>query len=102
MTFEVHQRDDAKELEILVKGRFQFACHRDFRAVYIDCIEPGYRYRVNLAHTEYMDSAALGMLLLLNEHAKQHRQSVVLASPPTVIRRILDIARFDKVFQIED
>lgn len=102
MTFEVRQANEGKTLEIIVKGQFQFAGHREFRDAYVGFVEAGGHFRVKLAQTEYMDSAALGMLLLLNEHAKQHRQSITLVAPPPVIRRILDVACFDKLFHIED
>ncbi len=102
MAFTVTKSDDGRTLEITVSGSFQFSLHREFRDAYNHYTVPDSQIRVNLAQTEYMDSAALGMILLLNEHAKQHRASIVLCKPPGVIRRILEIASFDKLFRIED
>ncbi len=102
MAFTVTRSDDGRTLEIAVSGSFQFSLHREFRDAYSNFIVPDGLIRLNLSQTEYMDSAALGMILLLNEHAKQHRSSIALCKPPQVIRRILEIASFDKLFRIED
>jgi anti-anti-sigma factor len=101
MAFNATTSEDGRTLEIVVSGRFQFSVHREFRDTYTKFTVPGGLVRINLAQTEYMDSAALGMILLLNEHVKQHRARIVLSKPSAMIRRILDIANFDKLFVIE-
>lgn len=101
MTFNATTSEDGRTLEISVSGRFQFSEHREFRDAYTKFTVPGGKVQLNLAQTEYMDSAALGMILLLNEHVRQHQGSVVLSKPPAGIRRILEIANFDKLFPIE-
>lgn len=102
MAFTAIRSEDGRTLEISVSGSFQFSLHREFRDTYREYTVPDSLIRLNLTQTEYMDSAALGMLLLLNEHAKQHRGTVVLHRPSPVIRRILEITSFDKLFRIED
>lgn len=86
---------------IQISGRFDFALHRDFREAYRNQAQSGHVFRVNLAQAQYMDSSALGMLLLLKEHADTLRGKVVIEAPPLAIRRILEVASFDKVFSIE-
>jgi len=91
---------DQKRLDIHVVGRFDFSLHKEFREAYRH--HPGLgEYRVNLGGAEYIDSSALGMLLLLREHAELSHGRVVLAGPQPSVQRVLTIANFDKLFQIE-
>lgn len=92
--------DDGSQLTIDVDGRFDFSVHQDFRRAYKD--QPAsLHYRVNLTRASYMDSSALGMLLLLRDHAGGDNHSVELAvkSAPE-IERVLTIANFDRMFKL--
>jgi anti-anti-sigma factor len=55
---------------------------------------------VDLQATDYMDSSALGMLLVLRERAGGDRAQIRIVNCKPEIRRILDIARFGQLFQI--
>lgn len=91
---------DSKKVEINVSGRFDFSVHKEFREAYRN--HSGLAdYRVNLSGASYMDSSALGMLLLLREHSGDEGNRVVLSNPPPGIRKILEIANFDRLFRIE-
>lgn len=56
---------------------------------------------VDLRNTAYIDSAALGMLLILRDKALAAGQSVGIASAPGTVREILRIANFEKLFEFE-
>ncbi|MDH4133411.1 MAG: STAS domain-containing protein [Gammaproteobacteria bacterium] len=91
---------DQKCVTIGINGRFDFSLHREFREAYRQ--HQGIPdFVVNLSGTEYLDSSALGMLLLLREHAELSRGSVVLRDPPAGVRKVLSIANFEKLFRIE-
>jgi HptB-dependent secretion and biofilm anti anti-sigma factor len=91
---------DQNRVDITITGRFDFSLHDDFRDAYRRQTSAG-EYRVHLDATEYIDSSALGMLLLLSEHAESRHGRVVLAGPTPGVRRTLAIANFDKLFRIE-
>jgi len=97
MSVAISKSDDGKIVNIKIDGRFDFSVHKDFRNAYKDCSDAE-KYRVNLSETEYLDSSALGMLLLLKKHADSN---VVIESPNDEVKRVLTIANFDKVFTIE-
>ncbi len=101
MGLNVTTSPDGKTITLTIQGQFQFALHREFRDAYTGVKQPGCQFRLNLASTEYMDSSALGMLLLLKEHATAHGGTVVIAGVAPVVRRVLEIASFDKIFRIE-
>ena len=48
-----------------------------------------------------MDSAALGMLLQIREHAGGQRRAVRLCNAQPVIKDILAVANFEQLFTIE-
>lgn len=103
MALTARVSDDGATVTIAISGRFDFGIHREFRNAYekADVKNPHPKFVVDLSGTEYMDSSALGMLLLLREHAGGDRSDVVIVNCRPVIKEILDIANFDKLFTIK-
>jgi anti-anti-sigma factor len=89
---------ERKTLTIAVSGKFDFAVHPEFRAAYKD-VDRSFAVILDLKGTEYMDSAALGMLLLLRDEFPS--QSPVIKNCSEFVRQILHVARFEKRFTIE-
>jgi len=87
------------EVTLDISGDFNYMLHRDFREAYRD-EQPDTVYVINLFKTEYMDSAALGMLLLLREHAGGDRAKIIIKGCRDSLRKIFSIARFDELFEI--
>ena len=48
-----------------------------------------------------MDSSALGMILLLKEHADKLASKIVITGPNPAVLQILEIAQFQKMMTIE-
>jgi anti-anti-sigma factor len=84
---------------ISVAGNFDFDLYDEFRASYAETAGIGVIYMVDLAETKYLDSSALGMLLLLREHAGGDGSNIQIINASCDIRRILDVANFGKLFQ---
>ena len=85
---------------ISIRGRFDFTLHEQFREAYRHLDARVRVWRINLSQADYMDSSALGMLLLLRDHAGD-KARLVIESPADEIRNTLLIANFDKLFQVE-
>ncbi len=100
MAITSQKSDDGKNLVINVHDRFDFSKHKEFRDAYSAEKAAGITYVVDLSQTEYMDSAALGMLLVLKEFADEHNGNVVLQHPSDNIMKILNVANFDALFRI--
>ena len=79
---------DGRCLTIGVKGRFDFRVYDAFRNTYAD-VDSAQSYVVDLASAEYMDSSALGMLLLLKEFAEANSGTVTLLRPSPEVEKIL-------------
>lgn len=86
-----------KTLTLNISGQFDFHIHADFRAAYKD-VDKSYAVIINLKDTQYMDSAALGMLLLL--HDEFPSKTPVITNCSDFVKQVLRIARFDKRFEI--
>lgn len=55
---------------------------------------------IEMNQLDYLDSSALGMLMLLNERAKAANKTIILANPSTVAKMVLDMANFNRLFTI--
>lgn len=87
---------------ISMNGRFDFSAHRAFKDAYDPLLHQKdiTSLEINLADVVYMDSSALGMLLLLHERAQAVGKEIVLCRANSTVEQILDIANFGKLFTI--
>jgi len=97
VTSELSQ--DGTQLTIFITGRFDFASHQDFRNAY-ESLPKECSYVVDLKGTNYLDSSALGMLLLLRDHAGGERSQIELINCSSDVIKILTISNFSKLFKI--
>lgn len=100
MSITTNLATNNKSITIKINGRFDFSLHNDFRNSYKDIIITSGEYVIDLSTTEYLDSSALGMMLLLKEHADSQGCSVKLTGYSSEIKEILTIASFDKIFTL--
>ena len=91
---------DGSEVTISVTGRFDFSAHRDFRECYESVAARPERFTVNLRDAIYLDSSALGMLLLLRDHANALSAKVEITNCTPEVRKILTISNFEQLFTI--
>ncbi|MBN2992835.1 STAS domain-containing protein [Pseudomonas cedrina subsp. fulgida] len=101
MSIESEVSLDGKKLTIAIKGRFDFGSHQKFREAYERFYKVPETYVVDLKEATYIDSSALGMLLLLRDHAGGDRSDVRLINSNPDVCKILAISNFDKLFDIK-
>lgn len=101
MTIKKQISESGKEITISIEQRFDFAEHKSFRDAYINCTQEGSTFILDLSHTSYMDSSALGMILLLKDHAEGLKGKVVIFKPNDSVYKILEIAQFHRLLEIE-
>lgn len=92
---------DGREFIISIKGRFDFTVQQDFRSAYEGAAEGMSTYVVDLRETPYLDSSALGMLLLLREHAGGDTSQVRIINCNADVKKILEISNFEQLFSIQ-
>jgi anti-anti-sigma factor len=92
---------DGRSLTINIEGRFDFSAHQDFRESYEKTDAEPDEYCVDMKQTSYLDSSALGMLLLLRDHAGGDTAKIRIVNCNTDVRKILTISNFEQLFAID-
>ena len=93
--------NSGKELTIKVDGRFDFSAHQEFRDAYEAISSDVQSFIVDLGSTSYLDSSALGMLLLLTDHAGGDNANIKIIKCNEDVRKILTISNFEQLFTIQ-
>lgn len=101
MTQAVSNRIQDHRATLSLAGRFDFSIHRDFRRNYEEILAaPSVReLEVDLSNVNYIDSSALGMLLL-REKATARNMQLSLAHAQDSVRQVLEVANFGRLFQL--
>ncbi|MCA8962732.1 MAG: STAS domain-containing protein [Planctomycetes bacterium] len=86
-------------VEIRVSGRFDYNIQQEFRAAY-EPHDPRAEFIVDLSGVDYMDSAALGMLLVLREYAGGAQGRVALTHCAPQVVELLEMANYQMLFPI--
>lgn len=86
-------------VEITITGRFDFNAHHDFRNIYRN-EKSDAQYSIDMSGTDYIDSSALGMLMLLREHAGNEAAMITITGCNDDIKKIFAISNFEKLFII--
>lgn len=91
---------DGSQLNISIVGRFDFSSHQEFRKAYEDVAVSPAGYTVDMRDTTYLDSSALGMLLLLRDHAGGDEAHISIVNCNDDVKKILTISNFEQLFDI--
>jgi anti-anti-sigma factor len=94
--------DRTRPRRIRLNGRFDFSAHRIFRESYTPSLDAGgvSELEIDFGEVDYLDSSALGMLLMLREKAQAANRKIVLSNCKGSVRQVLEIANFGKLFTI--
>jgi len=97
MSLTIHHDTEQDCLTLQLGERFDFTVHRDFHDA---CLggRAARSYVIDLGEVSRMDSSALGMLLLLREHAGGERSEIRIVNAGSALRGTLRVAGFDKLF----
>jgi anti-anti-sigma factor len=87
---------------IALRGAFTFKDHHSFRAL-LDVLKGGGGggHVLDLSGLDFVDSAALGMLLIADDEARAAGRTLTLRRPPSRIARLMELAAMDTIFTIE-
>jgi len=102
MPMQINTNEDGHKATLRLEGRFDFNASREFRDSYerilsqreVESID------VDLSDVNYLDSSALGMLLLLREKTEPVGIKIILANSRGAVRQILEVANFHKLFTL--
>lgn len=93
---------DKDDTSVSISGEFTFTDHTAFKAIASRLFErQGKPIVIDLAKLEFIDSAGLGMLLIVREEAEKAHRSLVLRGPCGQVKRMFDVTKFDTLFTVE-
>lgn len=100
MSISYKYEASSKTLNMKLSGRLDFASHSVFSEAYqsesADSVE---QYVLDMADLTYLDSSALGMLLLLKDHALK-TATISILNCSSDVYKIFEIANFNQLFKI--
>ena len=99
---DIRQSKNGNHAVLSLGGRFDFNAHREFKGAYSALLADSSinSIAVNLSAVAYLDSSALGMLLIFRERAQAANKQISLSQPNPTVVKILDIANFHRIFTI--
>jgi len=101
MEFKTYRTSDAVEARLT--GRMEFTDHDGLREI-VALIEGmrGQRFVLDLSGLEFIDSAGLGMLLILQEEAESRNIPMTVRGARGDVRRSIDLARLGDILALAD
>ena len=93
---------DEDDTRVCISGEFTFSDHTAFKAIATRLFErKGRPIVIDLAKLEFIDSAGLGMLLIVRDEADKAGRRLVLRAPCGQVKRMFDVTKFDTLFTVE-
>ncbi len=92
--------EGGEELVIAIDGRFDFSSHQAFREAYQSYENRPESYVIDMQDAIYLDSSALGMLLLLRDFAGGDQSNIQIVNCNQDVKKILTISNFEQLFEI--
>ncbi|MCX8087204.1 MAG: STAS domain-containing protein [Rhodocyclaceae bacterium] len=85
-----------------LSGRFDYTTRNQFmsEADRILAQAEAPEIRIDMGNLEYIDSSALGMLLMLRDKAKKHDKTIALHNARGYVRQVIDTAQFERLFTV--
>jgi anti-anti-sigma factor len=88
------------QLVLKINGMFDINLYDEFNSAYKPYLDQASSYVIDLSSTEGMDSAALGLMLLLRQKTGGDDAKITIKNPNDDVKKVLDIAQFSQLFDI--
>ena len=101
--FQATLKKDANKTVLHLSGRFNFESHVAFKQAYTPLLDEKdiNTLSIDLSDVNYMDSSALGMLLMVRDKLAGKVKTILLSNSSGPVRNVLEVANFGKIFRIE-
>lgn len=100
MDFVKHMSDDTCEINL--SGKFTFSDHHSFKMLLATLAEGQIKKLIlNMTKVDFVDSAALGILLLVRDESEKMGCVLLLRNPVGQVKKMFEISRFYDLFRIE-
>lgn len=87
---------------IHLSGRFDYSTHAEFLARVETLMAQAEQNEliVDMGQVDYIDSSALGMLLMMRDQARKVGRTVAIANLRGYVKQVVDNAQFGKLFDM--
>ena len=86
---------------VRIEGRFEFGTRQDYKRLIGQIVQEGHRRLVlDLEGVTFLDSSALGLLLLTHQNFKLKKGTVSLVKPTGYVRQVIDLANLSRVISV--
>lgn len=99
MAINSSKSPDGNTITITMPPEFDFHSHKEFRQFQTNSTAST-KFVLDFAQTRFIDSSALGMLLLMREELGGDRSRIKLINCQKTIRGLLEMANFHKLFDV--
>ena len=98
MTITQEQR--AQQVILHMEGRFDFGARKTFKEMVDQASELKQPVILDLSQVGFLDSSALGLLVISHQMFKSKQIPLYLVNPQTYVRQVLDLANVTKIIPI--
>ncbi|WP_448204433.1 STAS domain-containing protein [Azospirillum sp. sgz302134] len=101
MDFVAHQTPDANEVRL--SGRLEFTDHDRLPDIVALLDRPGVRrFVLDMGGLDFIDSAGIGMLLILQDEAEQRNVKLVVRGLHGAVKQSIELARISEIITVEE
>lgn len=87
-------------LTVEIEGRCDFDMYQEFRQAADKITTSTIGINFDFEKANYLDSSALGMLLMLKEKINGGKQNTSIINANPTVKKILDVSNFGQLFKI--
>ena len=89
--------------KVNISGKFTFTDHLEFKKILSIFEQENIAFlEVNLSEVTFVDSAALGLLLLVRDESEKHSVKLTVFKPQGQVQKMFKISRFYELFNVVD
>jgi anti-anti-sigma factor len=96
----VTQEKKMEAVILRMDGRFDFGARKAFKDAMDQAIKEGRPIVLDLGQVSFVDSSALGLLVISHQNLKNRKIPFCLVNPQTYVRQVLDLANVAKMIPI--
>jgi len=100
---DIDTRMEGGRARLVLNGRFDFNSHASFNETTDSLLRQASisELELDFDQVKYIDSSAMGMLLLLKERAKGASKSITLLNCKGAVAQVFELSNFRRLFTIK-
>ena len=100
---KITQEINNKKATLKLEGNFTYTQRKAFQeALKVVCSDPIEEIVIDLSQVAFLDSAALGLLMISHRQLDGEKRTLSLAYPQPTVRQILELANLHKTIPMID